>query len=60
MISNEMIVENMRHMAWERAKGELRSMLHTFWEHKDESSYEELKDAIESFIKRVEDEGLHE
>lgn len=51
-------IRNMRHMAWERAKGELRAMLHTFWS--DGPQYNELKEAINDFIVQVEDDGLHE
>jgi len=43
----------LRQMAWERAKGELRSMLQTFWgETKD---YEWVKLLIDKFIHEAED-----
>jgi hypothetical protein len=45
-------------MAWERAKGEMRAMLQTFWSGHEH--YEELSSLIEDFIKKVEDDGLQE
>ena len=59
-------IRAMRHMAWERAKGELRSMLHTFRPIYGNggtplpTGYEELDAAIKEFIQKVEDEGLYE
>ena len=57
-MSEDRVIRNLRHMAWERSKGELRSMLHTFWD--DTDSYRDLKAAIEQLIKEVEMNGLHE
>ena len=57
-MSEERIIRNMRHMAWERAKGELKSVLHTFWD--DDPKYEDINKEILDFIARVEGEGLHE
>lgn len=57
-MDEEAIIRNLRHMAWERAKGELRSMLHTFWN--DAEQHEGLSAATSAFIKEVEDNGLHE
>lgn len=45
-------------MAWDRAKGELKSMLRTYVG--EEKQYEEMRDAINKFIKDVEDNGKHE
>lgn len=61
--SNE--IRTMRQMAWERAKGELRSMLVSYWPtythgNKDESNYERMRVAIEQFVEHVEREGLQE
>jgi hypothetical protein len=48
----------LRLMAWERAKGELRSMLQT---HVNEmEKHQKLKKTINDFIKDVEDNGKHE
>lgn len=48
----------MRLMAWERAKGELKSMLST---HVcEEEQYYRLKKAIEEFIKDIEGGSKHE
>lgn len=48
----------MRNQAWERAKGEMRSMYHTFYNNYD--SFKKLEDEVENFIKEVEDNGLQE
>jgi len=53
-------IRTMKFMAWERAKGELRSMTHCFWTNDPESNYEKLNKMIEKFIEKVEYEGLHE
>lgn len=64
MASNESReIRTMRHMAWERAKGELQAMLTTFWGDGNPGPCEEfvnLDKAIKEFITHVEDEGLHE
>lgn len=48
----------MRRMAWQRAKGELYSMLDTFYG--EQEHYDKLKDHIQEFIQHAEDEGLSE
>ena len=56
-------IRTMRHMAWERAKGELHSMLTTFQGDGNPGLSEEftnLDKAVQDFITHVEDEGLHE
>lgn len=45
-------------MAWERAKGELNSMLQTYVN--DQEKFDILKKTIESFIIDVEGNGKHE
>lgn len=47
-----------RLMAWERAKGELNSMLQTHVS--EQKQYSRLKKAIKEFIKDVEYNGKHE
>lgn len=53
-------------MAWQRAKGELKSMLDTFYPEytakgqEVESNFAELQEVINKFIKEVEDNGLHD
>jgi len=45
-------------MAWERAKGELRSMLYTFWDEPGDENDTQLKamsDKINTFIKAMDD-----
>jgi hypothetical protein len=53
-----MTLEILRYMAWERAKGELNSMLQTYTN--DREKFDILKKTVESFIKDVEDNGKHE
>lgn len=48
----------MRSMAWERAKGELKSIFHSYWN--DDGRFEKFKTQYEEFVKKVEDYGLHE
>jgi len=56
------VIRNLRNMAWERAKGELRSMTHTFWMGTldPDSQFSKLSAEISRFILKVEDDGLHE
>lgn len=49
-----------RLMAWERAKGELKSMLQTHVFVGEQEQYDRLKQTITDFIKDVEDNGKHE
>lgn len=54
--SNE--IRNLRAMAWERAKGELKSMVHTFWQN--EYQFKKFNAVLEKFIEEVEDNALQE
>ncbi|KKL62082.1 hypothetical protein LCGC14_2188800 [marine sediment metagenome] len=47
----------MRRMAWERAKGELQSMLQTYW---GSDNFEEFDMAVKEFVNKVEDNALQE
>ena len=54
-------LRSMRSMAWERAKGEMRSMLVTYYSsNASESNYNKFLALMENFIKEVEGEGLQE
>jgi hypothetical protein len=55
-MEDERVLRNLRSMAWERAKGELKSMLHTFFGEEDQ--FNRLDNEITMFIARVEDNGL--
>lgn len=57
--TNEMIIRSIRTQAWERAKGELRAVLSTYYE-RDEGNFEAMDKAVSTFIKHVEDNGLQE
>jgi hypothetical protein len=63
-ISSSAIAQILRTQAWERAKGELRSMLHTFYNVNSSGGFvdhfDELDKEVQSFIQRVEDNGLFE
>ena len=52
MESNEIIT--LRYMAWERAKGELQSLLHTYWDD-NYIHLEKVEKLIEKFIGDFED-----
>lgn len=54
----EHILRSMRAMAWQRVKGELRSMLETYWG--DDPKFSAMDKAIKDFIEDVEDNGKHE
>jgi hypothetical protein len=49
------ILRTLRMQAWERAKGELKAILCTYWY---DSNYCEMEKAINSFIEIVEDNSL--
>jgi hypothetical protein len=52
------MLRTMRYMAWERAKGELRSMLETYWH--DDDKYDIMKEAIDEFIDDVQGHAKQE
>jgi len=56
---DEKILRTMRHMAWSRAKGELESMLDTYWSGSAEK-FNTMKKTIDDFINDVEDNGKQE
>jgi hypothetical protein len=57
MMETDRVLRNLRHMAWERAKGELRSMTHTYWD--DREKFVTLKRKMEEFIADVEGNEDH-
>ena len=56
--SDERVLRTMRMMAWARAKGEIDSILSTFWG--EEEQFDRLTQAITVFVKEVEDNALAE
>ena len=54
-----MTLEILRYMAWQRAKGELRSMLSTYTGSCDDAKIDALREAVEAFIEDVEGNGKH-
>jgi hypothetical protein len=59
MSDNEKVLPSLRKMAWQRAKGELLSILETYWNHSykemESAQFEEMDKRINGFIKDVED-----
>lgn len=55
-VSNEMLLQVQRLAAWERAKGELRAILEMYVGNME--SFNELADAVEEFIAKVDDNSL--
>lgn len=53
------IQATLRHMAWQRAIGELRSMYETY-DHVDRETYLSFQRLAEEFIKEVQYRGLQE
>jgi len=56
-MSESIELRALRNMAWEKAKGELRSISRTYY---DGYKYKEYNNALEAFISFVEDNGLDE
>ena len=55
------VIRTLRIQAWERAKGELESIIATFLSSPIEAEkYEKFKKLTDSFVKTVEEEGLQE
>lgn len=50
------ILHTLRAMAWARAKGELMSLLETYWNN--DEGFEDLDTAITEFIKNIEDNSI--
>jgi len=55
---NDRVFASMRQMAWERAKGELKSMTCAMWD--DCEKFDAFDNLLNEFIEKVEEEGLHE
>ena len=56
-MNEDRFLQVQRQMAWERAKGELNSILTTYY---NDSKYSEISMLTLEFIEKVEDEGLTE
>ena len=52
----------LRHMAWERAKGEIYAMLQTYYDPDSGESgkYDDMLEAFRTFTATVEKQGLQE
>ena len=61
---DEKILQALRAMAWERAKGELQAALHTYYSkykpsgERDDGQYQQAAKTVREFIQQVEDNGL--
>ncbi len=51
-------IRTQRMMAWSRAKGELDSMLCTYWNSTE--AFKEMEKQIKELVTQVEMQGLHE
>jgi len=60
--TNSQILQSLRLMAWERAKGEIESMFQTiYWtDNENDKRTDKLRKAFNDFVMEVEDNGLHE
>lgn len=61
-VENSQISRMLRNQAWERAKGELQSMLWTFQPpaNANPGQFEAFNDKLQAFISAVENDGLNE
>ena len=55
-VSNEIMLQIQKQMAWQRAKGELRSIGECFYASRD--MHDEWSKAVETFIRYIEDDGV--
>jgi hypothetical protein len=55
-VDNEILKQILREQAWERAKGELRAMLRTFY--REPETFEPLSVKVDAFIADVEGNEL--
>lgn len=60
MSTENRMLHVMRAMAWQRAKGEMASMLETYYRDLDDDKFARFQEAVTAFEKHVEDEGLQE
>lgn len=56
MSDNSDVMRSMRYMAWERAKGELSSIMAT--QEMKYENWERMEEAIDEFVTKVEDHEL--
>ena len=54
------VLQVLRCQAWDRAKGELQSMLVTFYGSGQDNKFKKLSDAIYRFVEEIEENGLQE
>lgn len=59
-MEDERVIRAMRTMAWERAKGEMQSMLHTYYESSTGDYFQQFNHAFREFVRKVEDHGWQE
>lgn len=61
-MTDENILRALRAQAWERAKGELRSVAATFFgiSSAQEGQFDSFNDEVDKFVTRVETNGLAE
>jgi len=63
-MSEKKIIKTMRCMEWERVKGGLNAILHSYWPDYDNpkleptSNYSRFEEIVDKFIEQVEEEDL--
>lgn len=62
MIDNNQLIMSLRQSQWQIAKGALKACLTYFWSNTQDEveRFREFDTLINDFIKKVEDDGLHE
>jgi len=58
-MEDERILKALRAMAWERAKGEINSMSHTYYREYDDDKFNEFIKAFDEFKEKIETNELH-
>lgn len=60
MSDSSRVMHALRAMAWARARGEIESMMVTYYSDEDGDKFEKLHNLVDEFFTAVEDEGLAE
>ena len=58
---DDRIIKTLRAQTWERTKGELQSVLATYWDgHGNDDKFRAMDKMVSDFVKNVEENGLAE
>ena len=50
-MADDRMTRMIRYMTWEKIRGMLKALMHTFWE--DDRSYDKVNPLVEEFIKKM-------